>query len=323
MKINPRQFSLIILLLVHLTAACQDTAAYPPVAEQRATLAHRKQVKPVRLLDSTQIINDLRFLASDQCEGRKPGTKGHQYAMQHILTRMRRTGVDSFNSSLIQPFQVSTRQGLAEGNNVVGWIKGTKFSEKFILISAHYDHVGRNEKGTYYGADDNASGTACLLALANYFRQHPLPHSIIFAAFDREESGLQGAFSYVQSLNSSGQLANIKLNVNLDMIARSDSDELFVAGVKHYPALRYIVEKARKHANVKLLMGHDFGTKRDDWTRLSDQYAFHKQNIPFLFISVEDHADYHQPTDTVDRINFSRYIENCNVILKLIENIEE
>ncbi len=251
---------------------------YPPLTEQRAKLATRQWVTPSRILDSSQIINDLEYLASDSCEGRKPGTAGHTRAMERILTRMRLAGVDSFNNSLIQIFRVKDS---IQGKDILGLIKGTTFPDKYIVISAHYDHLGKAPNGeTYYGADDNASGTACLLALATYFKNKPHPYSLVFAAFDKEETSFEGAYSFVDQWVKQGRLAIIKFNLNMDMIARSDSNEIFASGIRHNPDFIYAINEVQAKTNVKLLMGHDGGTQGADWTNQSDHFAFRQKSVP-------------------------------------------
>lgn len=301
-------------------AGTETPAPYPPLTEQRAKLASRQWVTPTRILDSAQIINDLEYLASDICEGRMPGTAGHNRAMERILTRMRLTGVDSFDNSLTQVFEAKDSK---QGKNIVGWIKGTAHPDKYIVISAHYDHLGKAENGkVYYGADDNASGVACLLALATYFKNNPHPYSLIFAAFDKEESRFEGAYSFVDQWVKQGRLASIKFNLNMDMIGRSDSNEIFASGILYNPDFMYAINEVQAKTNVKLLMGHDGVPPGADWTGQSDHYAFRERNIPFIYIGVEDHPDYHQTTDRHNKINYSRYIENCNMVALLTQSIQ-
>ena len=109
------------------------------------------------------------------------------------------------------------------------------------------------------------------------------------------------------------------MNLNLDMVARSDKNEIYACGLKHYPALGYAVEAVQSKTTVNLLSGHDSGSFHEDWTTQSDHYAFHKAGIPFLYIGVEDHEDYHRTSDTFDKINYSSYIENCNMIAMLVK----
>jgi Zn-dependent M28 family amino/carboxypeptidase len=289
------------------------------LTEQRAAAASKNHATPVRLLDSAQIISDLLFLASDACQGRAPGSTGHQLAAQRVMERMRAAGVDSFGGSLLDRRMARPINGSSEIRNVVGWIKGTRYPSNFIVVSAHYDHLGIRNGKTFYGADDNASGTACLLAMAKYFKQHPHEYSLVFAAFDREESGLEGAEAFAKWFAAEKSTSNVLLNLNMDMIARSDKNEIFASGISHYPKLRYLVDAVQEKVNVALLMGHDTGNDLDDWTKQSDHHVFHKLGIPFLYLGVEDHPDYHKPTDTPGKINFSRYIENCNMIAMLLE----
>jgi Zn-dependent M28 family amino/carboxypeptidase len=310
--------AIIILLIVAVCAGCSrvppgQNKTYPSLAEQRASLSNKPYVTPVRILDSLQIVTDLRFLASDSCAGRGPGSPGHRLAEERILKRMRNTGLDSFGHSLLQ---LSTAN--EETRNLVGWIKGRKHPEKFLVISAHYDHLGKRNGKTFYGADDNASGVACLLALAKYYKQHTPDYSLVFAAFDREEGGLFGAKAFVQKFVAEQGKEKIILNLNLDMISRSDKNEIFASGISKYPSNRYLVDAVQSKVNVVVLMGHDTGNNQDDWTMQSDHAEFHKSGIPFLYIGVEDHPDYHKATDTFDKINLNRYIENCNMIALMI-----
>lgn len=103
------------------------------------------------------------------------------------------------------------------------------------------------------------------------------------------------------------------------MVARNEKNEIFACGIYHYPSYSYLIKETQKKTNAKLLMGHDNGYGREDWTRLSDHFAFHRKEIPFLYIGAEDHPDYHKPTDTYDKIDLASYIENCNMIVLLIK----
>ena len=137
----------------------------------------------------------------------------------------------------------------------------------------------------YDGADDNASGTSALFALASYFKKNRPDHSMIFVAFDAEEMGLQGARHFVGNLPVPKE--SILLNVNMDMLSRSDKGELYASGSFHYPQLRPSLERAQKKSKVKLLLGHDDPKLgRDDWTNQSDHEAFHTAKIPFVYFGV-------------------------------------
>ena len=316
-----------LLLFVTVIFSCNktdvktvDLLPYPSLSEQRATLATKPWATPTRLLDSLQVIRDLEFMASDVCEGRLPGSAGHATAVERIVAKMRSAGVDSLDNLLTTTFLATANP---RGINIAGWVKGALYPDKFIVVTAHYDHLGKNANGQiYYGADDNASSVACLLALAAYFKNNPHPYSILFVVLDKEETGLEGAYNFVQYLQTTNRLASVKLNVNLDMIARSDRNEIFACGIKKNPSFKYVIDEVQSKVNVKLLMGHDEGSRGNDWTNASDHSAFNQKGIPFLYIGVEDHADYHQTTDTYQKINYSSYIENCNMVALIIRAVK-
>jgi Zn-dependent M28 family amino/carboxypeptidase len=165
----------------------------------------------------------------------------------------------------------------------------------------------------YPGADDNASGVAALLAIARELQQRPLRHPVIIAALDAEERGLQGAKAFLT--RPPVPPWQIALNINLDMLSRSSRNEIYAAGTYHYPALKAPLEQVQRRAAVALRFGHDVPRERtrlDDWTLQSDHGEFHKAKIPFVYFGVEDHPDYHKPTDTADKIDpafFRRVVE--------------
>ncbi len=112
------------------------------------------------------------------------------------------------------------------------------------------------------------------------------------------------------------------LNVNMDMISRNDKGELYAAGAFHYPHLRPALEAAQKKATVKLLLGHDDpATGRDNWTSQSDQAAFHAAKIPFVYFGVEDHPDYHKPTDDFANIQPEFYVRAVETIITAIREL--
>jgi Zn-dependent M28 family amino/carboxypeptidase len=314
------------LFIITTSVSCksQTKSKIPSVDDQIAEINKGRLAVAKWVLDSAAIINSLRFLASDSCEGRKPGSTGHKRAAQRIAAEFRLAGVDSFKTGLFQLFNGRYLEGYKEGKNIIGWIKGKTVPQKYIVISAHYDHLGKNDKGeTYYGADDNASGAACLAPLAKYFKEKRHPYSLIFVAFDREETGLEGAYSFVANAKDFIGEGTIVMNVNIDMLARSDNNEIYACGVNHFPQFKPVIEKIRTQTSVKLLMGHDYGSHQDDWTFQGDHYAFYKRQIPFIYFGVENHEDYHKPSDTFDRISLSGYIENCNLVANLIWSLNQ
>ena len=267
-----------------------------------------------KLLDSIQLVNDLQLLSSDAYAGRKAGTAEIGLTHALIQRRLREAGIDSFSTGFSQDFTYSN----VARKNLIGFIKGTLNPNQYIVVGAHYDHLGKNSTGTvYHGADDNASGVAAVLAMAKYFQVNKPRYSIIFALWDAEEVGLQGSKYFVDNLPGTLTLAQIRFNLNADMLARSDNNSIWASGLSHFPAYRYMVDSIAPKSTTALKSGYDKPTDPQDWTYLSDHGSFYQKNIPFLYLGVEDHADYHKVTDTYEKVNLNRFTENANIFLHM------
>lgn len=275
-----------------------------------------------KMIDAKKLLHDIEYLSSDEMEGRSADRPSMQKARDYIEKRFKESGLRPMGKTYRSEFEIAKR-GKTEklnGVNFVGTIKGSKSASKYIVITAHYDHVGMQSGDTYNGADDNASGTAALFAVASYFKKNRPEHSLIFAAFDAEEKGLQGAKHFVANLLVAKE--SIVLNVNMDMLSRSDKGELYAVGTLHYSQFIGVLEKVKKKARIKLLRGHDIpGTGQEDWTNQSDHAAFHAAKIPFIYFGVEDHKDYHKPTDDFANIQPEFYVKAVETVLNVIEEI--
>ncbi len=307
---------------------CVTVALFALIVFSASFDAQRKDVdkndlRKSKTIDAVALIEDVKYLSSDELKGRETGTAENAFARKYVRQRFEKSGIIPFSENYVQPFSFSDRTGEKySGANLVGYIKGKAAPDKYIVISAHYDHVGVRNGEIYNGADDNASGTAALFAIAKYFDNKKPQHSIIFAAFDAEEKGLQGARYFVENLPV-GQ-TDILLNINLDMVSRNDKGELYAAGTFHYPNLKPYIEAVQNNAPVKLLLGHDDPKLgRDDWTFQSDHGAFHRKNIPFIYFGVEDHKDYHKPTDDFENIQPKFHVNAVETILMAIKSIDE
>jgi Zn-dependent M28 family amino/carboxypeptidase len=274
-------------------------------------------------VDKELLLQDLRYLASDELEGRKTLTDGNQKAREYIKRRFESLGLTSQYSDYTQFFPVKdgkSGNNMGQGANIVGFIPGQE-SAKIIVITAHYDHLGKVGDEIFNGADDNASGTAGLLSLAAYFAENNPKYSMIFAALDAEEKGLQGARALVKDFPF--PLKDVLLNINMDMISRSVKNELFATGTSHYPQLKSIIEEVSEN-KVNLRFGHDEpGIGAQDWTFASDHAVFHEAGIPFIYFGVEDHVDYHKATDTFGHIDQDFYYHAVNLILQCVKAFDE
>lgn len=270
-------------------------------------------------LDTARMVDDLRVLASSRFEGRATDAPGGALASVFVATRFRELGLTPFGGQYEQPFQFlhhSVRaiwrqnrpfsRTFTQARNIVGYVPGRTRPDEFVVVSAHFDHLGVYRREVYAGADDNASGTAALLALAAWVQAHPLDRTVVFAAFDAEELGLRGARAFVSALPFPKE--RLRLDLNIDMIGRADFGRVFVSGVRYHPDLLLpIVEHAARNSAVSVHIGHDRPVLLtgliDNWTMASDHGAFHEAAIPFLYFGVEDHTDVHRPTDLAERID--------------------
>ena len=272
-------------------------------------------------IDRNTLLNDVQTLSSDSFEGRKTGSAGNFKAADYITNRFDKIGLKSYNENYKHPFIIRNRRNeQIKGINLIGYIKGK--SEKVIIISAHYDHVGIDNSEIFNGADDNASGVAAILASAKYFSENKPNNTLLFIAFDAEEMGLQGAYSFLNNPPLSKEL--IKLNINLDMVSHNDKSELYAAGTFKTPAIKDIIQHADHQTGISIKFGHDQPDMgKDDWTMQSDHGPFAKENIPFLYFGVEDHVDYHKPSDDFENINPNFFYSASTAILKSIISLDK
>lgn len=285
---------------VLILSGCAGMTETPPTAEAPAEVA----VTPVNY---DQLLADVRILSADDMEGRDTGAPGGERARAYIVSRLEALGIAAPPVGRLQPFEAQgrTREGTKtfHGVNVLGLVEGTRVPDRYIVVTAHYDHVGTNGGQVYNGADDNASGVATLLEIAARLKAAPPEHSVIFVAFDGEERGLLGAKHFVQA--PPVPLSSIAMNLNFDMVARAETDgHLWVTGTYQNPTFRPILETIPANGAVSLAFGKDTpqDTGENNWVEASDQGPFFRANVPFLYLGVDYHPDYHRPSDDFERI---------------------
>jgi Zn-dependent M28 family amino/carboxypeptidase len=303
-----------LLTTTRILIAATVLAAQTPAAAAR-------QQAPASI-DAAALMRDLETLAADSMEGRRAGTPGGLKARDYIVRRFKEVGIEPIGGKYERPFTFKTPRDTEErsGANIIGAIKGRAANGPWIVVTAHYDHLGVRNGEVFNGADDNASGVAALLAVADSFRKARPEHSILFAALDAEESGLVGARELLR--NPPVPIESIALNVNLDMVARDAENKLFAVGTYHYPFLKRHLEGVARPP-VKLLFGHDEPkTKQDDWTRDSDHFPFHEKGIPFVYFGVEDEAQHHKATDEVETVTKAFFIGAANTIAAAVRRFD-
>src|SRR5690349_4678910 len=181
-----RKIILAIMALILMAAAAMLLIGCPATSKAGNEKAGNERVvaavAPSQLLDSASLINRLAYLTTKEMAGRESGTPGGLLAQQYIVRQFDSLKIDKAGDSYLQPFKLR-RDSTRMGNNIVGIIKGTRYPGSYIAVTAHYDHVGVQNGEIYYGADDNASGAANLLTMAQYFKKHPPLHSLLIVAF--------------------------------------------------------------------------------------------------------------------------------------------
>ena len=273
------------------------------------------------VIDAPQLLKDLEVLSADDMEGRAVGTPGGAKARAFVIERFKASGIQPFGESYEQPFTFSAgRAGQTterKGANVIGRIDGSRTPRKYIVVTAHYDHIGTRNDQVFNGADDNASGTAALFALGKYFSEHTPANSILFVAFDGEESGLRGSQAFVS--NPPVPVDQLAIDLNPDMIGRDPNDKLFVVGTALQPFLKPMVEAIAAKAPVKLLIGHEDPKQPEDWTRDSDHYSFIQKKIPALYFGVEDFDQHHKATDDYETMSYNFYVRAVETLAQAVE----
>lgn len=298
--------------------AAEQPAAAPGADAEAVAAAPGVDAEAVAAAEAgAQGLNHIRFLSADSLEGRLIGSEGNRKARDYIVGVYGSLALSMNEGTYLMPFEFQANDVTREGSNVVGYVEGTDQPDRFIVVTAHFDHLGVRDGEIYNGADDNASGTAGLLMLAEHFSANPARHSLIFAALDGEEGGLRGARHFVS--DPPVPLASIALNVNLDMISHNDS-VLYVAGGYHSESLQSVLDEVAAESALTLRQGHDSPDlpAGDDWTMSSDHAPFHAAGVPFVYFGVEDHPDYHQASDTFETINQQFFLDAVETVKQAI-----
>jgi len=284
-----------------------------------------------------RIKTDIYFLASDSIKGREAGTINEKKAIQYISKKYKEIGLIPLfsDSSYIQKFTFDNyftdevkNKGFVvdfknrtkkESANVIGFINNN--ASQSVVIGAHFDHMGihyNKENGQaeiFYGADDNASGTAGILEIARYLKQYGgRNNNYVICAFSAEEKGLFGSKYFVTT--KLFDTLNINYMIDLDMIGRLGDfgNKLFVNGVASGKWRKILKQNKPIDFKNKLV---------PDGMNASDDYPFYKKGVPVLFFITGLHKDYHTPQDTPDKINYKGQMQIIKYIESLINKLDE
>ncbi|WP_428939384.1 M20/M25/M40 family metallo-hydrolase [Fontivita pretiosa] len=223
---------------------------------------------------------------------------------------------------LILTGQVKLRRDKVPVRNVLAYLPGSVRPDEYVVVGAHYDHLGWGHSGSlaqgiravHNGADDNASGTSAVLELARQLSAAgPLDRSVIFAFFTGEEWGLIGSEHFAD--HPPVPLEKIVAMVNLDMVGRVRNDTLYVGGRESAAAFDAILNRADEASVLQL---KTFGLRG---MQSSDHYTFAQRRIPHLFFFSGLHADYHRPSDDPDKINYRGIAEVVDLAEKVVTEL--
>ena len=275
---------------------------------------------------------DLRQLlyvyASDYFQGRETGTLGQKRAVSFLkeFYQNREIAAAEGTEDYFQPMNLNIKGKDIATENVVAIIPGSEKPEEYLVISSHLDHIGMHDGQINNGADDDGSGSVALLEIAEAFQKavaegNGPKRSIIFLHVSGEEKGLLGSKYYTN--NPLYPLTQTIANLNVDMIGRTDPKRtegkrnyVYLIGSDRLSTELHQISEAANAATLNVELDYTYNAP-DDPNRFyfrSDHYNFAKNNIPVIFYFNGTHADYHRPSDTVDKIEFDLLKERTQLI---------
>lgn len=286
-------------------------------------------------ITAPELSKHLYIVAGDDMEGRNTGEPGQKKAGKYLIEEYKKMGV-SFPEAASDWYQKVPSEFMKRGfspklgdsENIWAFIKGSEKPEEIVVISAHYDHVGMKNGEVYNGADDDGSGTVALLEIAQAFKEATKKgdgpkRSILFLHVTGEEHGLHGSRFYAE--NPLFPLKNTVANINIDMIGRRDTlhpntnNYIYVIGSDRLSSELHTINEEANAKYTKLELDYKYND-RNDPERIyyrSDHYNFAKNGVPAIFFFNGIHADYHQASDTPDKIEYDALAKRAQLAFAL------
>lgn len=269
----------------------------------------------------------VRYLADDALEGRLAGSPGERCAADYIAARFKALGLQpgGAQGTYFQELPLASTlnphgQG-GTGRNVIAILPGSHptLKDEFVIVGAHYDHLGRGGRtggslapdqagAIHNGADDNASGVAAVLEAARQLVAARPARSIVFMTFTGEESGLLGSAFF--TAHPSIALKQVKAMLNLDMVGRLGSAPVIVYGTGTAGEWNVLLESATTAEGIRF-------AGQQDGTGPSDHTSFYLADIPVLHFFTNTHADYHKPSDDWEKIDAAGLRKVANVVARV------
>ncbi|WP_218771220.1 M20/M25/M40 family metallo-hydrolase [Tenacibaculum sp. AHE15PA] len=281
-----------------------------------------KTEKSVINIDSSLVKNHLYTLASDEMAGRKPGTEGIEKAAKYIENEFEKIGLKKYNS--LPTFRQNFEYKGIKMFNVIGVLEGKSKKDEYVVVSAHYDHLGTKKTGEgdliFNGANDDASGVTGVLALARYFKnKEQNERTIIFVAFTAEEMGLIGSTHFGKGIDASKFVAGI----NLEMIGKTPSfgpNTAWLTGFERSDFGKII---------QKNLLGTGYQLFPDPYKKFnlffrSDNASLARLGVPshtFSTTPIDVDKDYHKVSDEAETLNMTVITQTIQAVAKGTESI--
>ena len=280
-------------------------------------------------ITAAELKDHLYTFASDEFQGRDTGKPGQKKAANYLKDNYMKMEIASplGGEDYFQDIPSSFfNNKYNDSENVVAFIKGSEFPEEIVVISAHYDHVGMDSEGNIYnGADDDGSGTVSILEIAEAFKEaqndgYQPRRSILFLHVTGEEKGLLGSDFYTK--NPIFPLENTVTDLNTDMIGRIDPKHednpnyIYLIGSDKLSTQLHELSEEVNNKYTQFDLDYTYNDENDPnrFYYRSDHYNFAKHNIPVIFYFNGTHADYHQPTDTPDKIEYDLMARRAQLI---------
>ncbi|MBR9915134.1 MAG: M28 family peptidase [Algicola sp.] len=290
---------------------------------------------PKDQVKSVTIKEDVTFLADDKLEGRQTGSDGEKKAADYIAKRFEELGIGAkgtngyFQTFSFKPktdphqevnYTVKDGDSTITGTNVVAFLDNQ--AENTIIIGAHFDHLGYGAEGSLFrgenneihnGADDNASGVAVMLNLAEKLKSANTGNNYLFMAFSGEEMGLLGSNYFTK--NPTIDLSKANYMINMDMVGRLKQDStLAVYGVGTSPILKQVVNA--NNSKFKII-------ENESGVGPSDHTSFYNSEMPVLHFFTGQHEDYHKPSDDTEKLNFEGMNTISAYIFDIISDLDD
>jgi Zn-dependent M28 family amino/carboxypeptidase len=317
----------VFLILLATMYSCGMFSKGDNIVSEKKTISTVSVLKKEIVIDSTMVRKHLYTLAADDMEGRKSGTAGIEKAAVYIENEFKKIGLSTFGDleNYRQTFTFKNRRTNEDitSSNIIGVLEGSSKKDEYVIISAHYDHLGMKKAGDgdliYNGANDDASGVTGVLTLAAYFKEIGHERTLIFAAFTAEEMGLIGSTHFGKGIDATKFVAGI----NLEMIGKTPSfgpNTAWLTGFERSDFGTIIQQN---------LVGTGYQLFPDPYKKFnlffrSDNASLARLGVPshtFSTTPIDVDPDYHQVSDEAETLNMTVITQTIQAVAKGTESI--